>query len=294
MINQYRGGVIPSGSDPAIEQLAAETIATATKHFDAFEFSRGLEALWTLLSAVDKFIVEQAPWKLARNTDPDAQAKLDAVLYTSAETLRIATALLSPVMPDSAAKIWSQLGMTETLESIRLISLRWGQLPTGQKIGEIAALFPRIDAKEAITRMQKFEEEATAQQAALLGKTEPVKAPVEGLTPIAPAITIDDFVKVDLRVGQVLSAEPVKGADKLLHLKVDIAEPEARTIVAGIAAAYKPETLVGRKVVIVANLEPRKLRGILSQGMIVAASLEGGQPALASFLEEVPVGARLK
>jgi methionyl-tRNA synthetase len=293
MINQYRNGIIPSGSDLAIEQLATGTIATVTRHFDAFEFSRGLEALWTLLSAVDKFIVEQAPWKLSRNPDPETQAKLDAALYTSAETLRIATVLLYPVLPESAEKIWEQLGMTEPLASVRLESLHWGQLPTGQKIGQIATLFPRIDAKEAIDKMRKLEDEATAQQAALVGQPS-APPPPEGVTPLAPPISIDDFIKVDLRVGKVLSAEPVKGADKLLHLKVDIAEAEPRTIVAGIAAAYKPETLIGRKVVIVANLNPRKLRGITSQGMIVAASLEGGSPVLASFLEDVPVGARLK
>ena len=107
-------------------------------------------------------------------------------------------------------------------------------------------------------------------------------------------VPIDDFVKVDMRVGVVLSAERVKGADKLLHLKVDIGEPEPRTIVAGIAEAYDPAALPGRKVVIVANLQPRKLRGLTSQGMIVAASLEGGKPVLAGFLEDVPVGARLK
>ena len=116
-------------------------------------------------------------------------------------------------------------------------------------------------------------------------------APVE---PASPKIEFDDFAKVDLRVGLVISAEPVKGADKLLHLKVDIGEPEPRTIVAGIAKAYEAEKLIGRKVVIVANLNPRKLRGIESNGMIVAASLEGGKPILAAFLEDVPVGARLK
>jgi methionyl-tRNA synthetase len=107
-------------------------------------------------------------------------------------------------------------------------------------------------------------------------------------------ISIDDFAKIDLRVGEVKFAERVKGADKLLHLKIDIGEPEARTIVAGIALAYKPEQLIGRKVVIVANLQPRKLRGLTSQGMIVAASVDGGLPVLAGFSEEIPVGARLK
>jgi methionyl-tRNA synthetase len=294
MINQYRDGSIPAGTDPEIQVLAMETIRAVTGHFEAFEFSRGLEALWTLLSAVDKFIVEQAPWKLARNADPEAQAKLDTALFTSAETLRIATALIYPVLPESAAKIWEQLGMNTPLEGLRLDSICWGQLPAGQKIGQIAAIFPRIEAKDAIAKMRQIEEEVTAEQAKLLGKTVPAPTPADNIAPLAPPIAIDDFVKVDLRVGQVLSAEPVKGADKLLHLKVDLAEAEPRTIVAGIAEAYKPEQLVGRKVVIVANLQPRKLRGILSNGMIVAASVEGGKPVLASFLEDIPVGARLK
>jgi methionyl-tRNA synthetase len=152
-----------------------------------------------------------------------------------------------------------------------------------QKIGAIAGVFPRLDAKPTIQKMQELEEAEKARQATLMGKA-----------PEANFITIDDFAKVDLRVGEVKSAEAVKGADKLLHLKVDIGEAEPRTIVAGIALAYKPEQLVGRKVVIVANLQPRKLRGLTSQGMIVAASLGDGQPVLASFLEDVPVGARLK
>ncbi|MCL4401486.1 MAG: methionine--tRNA ligase subunit beta, partial [Acidobacteria bacterium] len=194
------------------------------------------------------------------------------------------------VLPESTRNIWMQLGMAETLESVRLDALAWGQLPSGQKIGSIAAVFPRIEMKEAIEKMKALEVEVAAEQAALLGKTpQPAVAPAS-----ADKIKIDDFVKVDLRVGQVLSAERVKGADKLLHLKVDIAEPEPRSIVAGIAEAYQPEQLIGRKVVIVANLEPRKLRGIPSNGMIVAASVEGGKPVLAGFLEDIPIGARLK
>jgi methionyl-tRNA synthetase len=119
-------------------------------------------------------------------------------------------------------------------------------------------------------------------------------APPPGVAPLAPLIGIEDFAKVDLRVARVLTAEPVKGADKLLHLTVDAAEKEPRSLVAGIAKEYTPEQLIGRKVVIVANLQPRKLRGIQSNGMIVAASLEDGPPVLAAFLEDVPVGARLK
>ncbi len=186
--------------------------------------------------------------------------------------------------------------MTQPLEELELAKLAWGQLMPGQPIGMIAPVFPRIEAKSAIDRMRALEEEETARQAKLLGKPVQVKEaePEGAILPPSPKIDIEDFGKVDLRVGQVLSAERVKGADKLLHLKVDIGEPQPRTIVAGIATVYEPEKMVGRKVVIVANLHPRKLRGIESNGMIVAASLEGGKPILAGFLEDVPVGSRLK
>jgi methionyl-tRNA synthetase len=299
MIKQYRDGVIPNPAPHSAQLLATsarDTIDVTTRAFDAFEFSRGLEAIWSMLSGVDKFIVEQSPWKLAKSTEPGASQQLDDALYASSETLRIAVALLHPVLPESTANIWAQLGMTQPIEEMELAKLAWGQLTPGQKIGMIAPVFPRIEAKSAIDRMRALEEEETARQAKLLGKPAPTKEPEsEGaILPPSPKIDIEDFGKVDLRVGQVLSAERVKGADKLLHLKVNIGEPEPRTIVAGIATVYEPEKIVGRKVVIVANLHPRKLRGIESNGMIVAASLEGGKPILAGFLEDVPVGSRLK
>ena len=290
MIGQYRGGVIPAGTVDAIADAARATIANAVAAFDAFEFTRGLETIWGLLSKLDKFIVERAPWKLARQ--PEAQADLDATLYTAAEALRIATVLLSPVLPQSTPKIWAQLGMTEPLENARLDTLAWGQLPVGQRIGEVSPVFPRIEAKEAIAKMQELEAVVTAEQNAMLGKAPKPEAPA--VAQASDRISIDDFAKVDLRVGQVLSAEPVKGADKLLRLLVDIGEPQPRTIVAGIAEAYTALEVIGRKVVIVANLQPRKLRGIESNGMIVAGSIEGGKPVLAGFLEDVPIGARLK
>ncbi|MEP6716685.1 MAG: methionine--tRNA ligase [Terriglobia bacterium] len=296
MIKQYRDGVIPapSGSEIPLAQIARTAIKDALRAFDGFEFSRGLEAVWGLLSAVDKFIVEQAPWKLAKAAD--SQRQLDDALYASAETLRIAVALLHPVLPESTANIWQQLGMAVDLPHLELLKLDWGQLEAGQKIGQIAPVFPRIDAKSAIDRMRLLEVEETARQQKLLGRLPEAaaEAAAETIAPPSPKIEIDDFTKVDLRVGLVLSAEPVKGADKLLHMKIDIGEAEPRTIVAGIAKAYQPEKMKGRKVVIVANLQPRKLRGIESNGMIVAASLEGGSPVLAGFLEDVPVGARLK
>jgi methionyl-tRNA synthetase len=197
--------------------------------------------------------------------------------------------LASPVLPHTTQAIWKQLGFIALIADLSAERLAWGGLHAGQRIGEITAVFPRLDAKPTIQRMQELEETEKVRQAVLMGNAAP--------KPAAPAIeyiSIDDFSKVDLRVGEVKSAEAVKGADKLLHLKVDIGEAEPRTIVAGIALAYQPEMLIGRKVVIVANLQPRKLRGLTSQGMIVAASLEGGAPVLAGFQEDVPPGARLK
>ncbi len=288
MIQQYRGGVVPDAEcDAAIGEAVTGGTAAALDAYEKFEFSRALEAIWNIISVVDKFIVERAPWKLAK--DPHAQRKLDETLLTSAEALRVVTALVSPALPHAAQAIWRQLGFNEPVAALRTDALAWGSALAGQKIAEIKGVFPRLDLKPTVEKMQELEIVEKNRQAEMMGvpKTAEVAA--------APVyIDIDDFTRVDLRVGQVKSAEPVKGADKLLHLKVDIGEAEPRTIVAGIALAYKPEQLIGRKVVIVANLAPRKLRGITSQGMIVAASLEGGAPVLAAFLEDVPVGARLK
>jgi len=178
--------------------------------------------------------------------------------------------------------------MQAPLDSVRLGELEWGRLPAGQLIKTPQALFPRIEADKAIERMRELEAQETARQAALFAPK-----PSEPVPPPSRRISIEEFARVDLRVGEVRFAERVKGSDKLLHLKVDIGEPEPRTIVAGIAEAYAPESLPGRKVVIVANLEPRKLRGIESNGMIVAATPEGGKPVLVGFLEDVPAGVRL-
>jgi methionyl-tRNA synthetase len=293
MIERYLQGVVPESPDGGdggnIALLAEQTIAAIQNTFDNFEFSKGLEAVWGLISAVDKFIVEQAPWKQPSISLPGFySASRLKTLYTAAEALRIVTALLYPVLPESTQKIWSQLGMTEPIKDVRFATLAWGQLQPGQKIGEIAGVFPRIELKKAVDDMRELEAKVTADQQVLMGKKpEPV---VEG----PPKIAIDDFLKVDLRVGLVLTAQPVKNSTKLMHITVDIGEPQPRTIVAGIAEAYGPADLVGRKVVIVANLQPRKLKGIESNGMIVAASVNDGKPVLTGFHEDIPVGARLK
>lgn len=293
MIRQYRDGRVPSSAGaPEIAEEALKAIAAYVDGMEALQFSRAIESLWSLLSLLDRSIVQYAPWKLIKDPTPESQEKLNTILYSAAEVIRIATVLLSPVLPQSTARIWAQLGMPDVLENVSLESLRWGQLIAGQAIGEGSPVFPRIEAGPAVEKLFELEALEKARQDALVGKAPAVPPP--GIAALAETISIDDFGRIDLRVGLVLSADRVKGSDKLLHLKIDIGEGKPRSIVAGIATAYAPDQVLGRKVVVVANLQPRKLRGLESQGMIVAASLEGGSPVLAGFLEDVPVGARLK
>jgi methionyl-tRNA synthetase len=308
MITRYFKGEVPYPSksantpaDAAIADAARRTIADYGTLFDQYQFSRALETAWALVSAVDKYIVENEPWSLGDKQDEESRSRLATVLYTSAEALRIVTALAHPVMPDSTAKIWAQLGLGD-IRKFDLTKLQWGQLRLGTKLGEVQAVFPRKD-KSTVERMQQMEEQSasTSVGTASVGTGASPVQPSEARPPAAPKapatpdgkISIDDFAKVELRVAQVKTAERVKGADRLLRLEVDLGT-EVRQLVAGIAEAYEPEALIGRKVVIVANLAPRKLRGLESNGMIVAASPEGGKPVLASFLEDVPVGTRLK
>ncbi len=309
MINYYFKGEVPYPShaaarttaDDAIAETASKTIREFGTLFDQFQFSRALETAWALVAAVDKYIVDNEPWALGEKNDEQNRARLATVLYTAAEALRIATALAHPVIPESTAKIWAQMGLGD-IKKLALNELAWGQLRLGTKLGEVQPVFPRAD-KSAIERMQKMEDErrgapVAATQAVAetpsLSAQGPANPAIQAAAPAANnKISIDDFAKVELRVGLVKVAERVPKSDKLLRLEVDIGS-EVRQVLAGIAEAYAPETLVGRKVVIVANLAPRKLRGMESNGMIVAASLEDGKPVLAGFLEDVPVGARLK
>jgi methionyl-tRNA synthetase len=311
MINRYFKGEVPYPShaaskteaEDAIANFAQKTIREFGVLFDQFQFSRALEAVWALIAAVDRYIVENEPWALGEKQDEDSRSRLATVLYTAAEALRIATALAHPVMPDATAKIWTQLGLGD-IQKLPLGGLAWGQLPLGTKLGEVQPVFPRAD-KSAIERMQQMEEEQRATPVLEAAAATTVTPGQSSVAPTAAAaapaaasatndkISIDDFSKIELRVGLVKVAERVPKADKLLRLEIDIGT-EVRQVLAGIAEAYAPETLIGRKVVIVANLAPRKLRGMESNGMIVAASLEGGRPVLAGFLEDVPVGARLK
>ena len=323
MITRYFNGSVPypsptvarKPSDDQIKEQALSAIAEFSQLFDEYHLSRALEVAWSLIGSVNKYLVEQEPWIVAEKEGEEDRARLATILYTAAETLRIVTALVHPIIPESTGRIWNQLGLGE-ISRFEIKDLKWGQLPLGGKLGKVEPVFPRAD-KSAVERMQQMEQQgptssptpqpassAPAGEGARPGQpaTQAAHGPTEAAPPpAAPAaspsdskITIDDFLKVELRVGQVKFAEKVKGTDKLMRLEVDIGT-EVRQLVAGIALAYTPESLIGRKVVIVANLQPRKLRGLESNGMIVAASAgEEGKPVLAGFLEDVPIGAKLK
>ena len=406
MVHKYFGGVVPeAGADHCCRNRAARpspssAIAAFGPAFDDLNFSEALKSLWLLVAETDGYLTANAPWKKpADRSRSRTHATSGARAGNAAEAIRIITALVYPILPDAAAKVWRQLGQGEIADAAKqsfLTQLAWGGLKAGTQFGEPAPLFPRAE-KDAIERMQNLEDEnnrSAVEAASQRDRAEesargssathcvsfgfvshvhgcrrdrrPTKADAdhrdvphdaekptkttkvhqvpadlsssrlsrrldaprirlnqaaavatphdvrgEDKTLAGPAagparnasdapggcltavITIDDFAKVELRVAQVLVAERIPKADKLLRLEVDLGY-EKRQILAGIAQYYEPEKLIGRKIVIVANLAPRKMRGLESNGMLLAASLPDGAPVLAGFLEEVPLGARLK
>ena len=407
MVHKYFGGVVPEAgaetqAEAALRESTIHTTAEFGPAFDELNFSEALKSLWNLVAETDGYLTANAPWKRpADRSETDHTALQARVLATAAEAIRVITALVYPILPDAASKVWQQLGQGAIAEAAKhafLTTLEWGGLKAGTSLGEPAPLFPRAE-KDAITRMQNLEDEnnknaveaasdqenppktapeaptsalgvnpqpgpktpansvmaapastsvqspastedgpsATAPTPATMAPgnpaqpvatakvhivppeltssrlaSTPVQAPADKpLTakettqdppgaPTQPAhitssvIGIDDFAKVELRVAQIVVAERIPKADKLLRLEVDLGY-EKRQILAGIAQYYEPEKLIGRKIVIVANLAPRKMRGLESNGMLLAASLPtDGAPVLAGFLEDVPLGARLK
>lgn len=292
MLHRYCDGAVPApegGDDGGLPALARQAVGEAVEHYRNFAFSRALEATWSVLNRVDKYIVEHKPWELAKSADPGHRKQLESTLYNAAEALRVTAVLLAPVIPDGAQKVWALLGQAGEVAGERLDSLQWGGLRPATPVGKQAALYPRLDVAKAVARMEQLEDEALARQSRLMGKAQAAPA----ISIDTPEIEIGDFARVDMRVGLVQAAARVPKSKKLLELQVDIGEAEPRTILAGIAEAYGPEEMVNRRVAVVANLKPRKMMGRQSQGMIVAASAEDGAPYLASFAEDTPIGARL-
>jgi methionyl-tRNA synthetase len=303
MLEKDFGGKVPKPGerlpqDEAVAKEAQSAIGETLERFDKFEFSRALETIWGAIAAADKYLTDEKPWALGNSAEEESRK--GTILWTAAELLRVVSALAHPVLPDSTAKIWKLLGQPESLDTVGLDGLRWGQLAPGTALGKSQALFPRVDKTEAVERIEAMTNEEQSPTPAAAPKPAASPSAAGSGAAAAPAvganekIGIEDFAKVEMRVGQVKTAERIVGADKLLKLTVDIGS-EVRQICAGIAQYYEPEALIGRKVVVVVNLAPRKLRGVESNGMIVAASVGSeGRPVLAGFAEEVEVGARLK
>jgi len=301
MIEKNFGGQIPKPGprlpqDDALAKVASEAIGEALDRFEKFEFARSLETIWAAITAADKYLTSEQPWAMG-DSEADTQRKA-TVLWTTTELLRVVTVLAHPVLPDSTAKVWTLLGQPGRISAVELDGLRWGQLVARVQLGKAQALFPRVDKQEAIERIESMANEELNPTQPPAQAAAPAPAATAGGAAAAPApekIGIEDFTKVEMRVGQIKTAERIVGADKLLKLTVDIGT-EIRQICAGIAQFYEPEKLIGRKVAVVVNLAPRKLRGVESNGMIVAASVgPEGRPVLAGFPDEdVEIGARLK
>ncbi|MBP9663018.1 MAG: methionine--tRNA ligase [Pyrinomonadaceae bacterium] len=320
MITKYRDGLVPDGKiseenyinakraginpdDQELVSILGHARDEFLRRFDNFEFSQALETLWTVIARIDKMISDAKPWELIK--DEKQAETLNAVLYRATETLRWLSILLYPVMPESAKSIHSQIGLSEDIATLDPAGLAWGGLAAGTKIGETVAVFPRIEKNKVMNEInEQTGPHASRVQSTDAGENTGLNKSTSsaGETPAVQSeedkfITIDDFIKIELRVGEIKVAEKVPDADKLLRFEVDLGEAKPRQILAGLAEWYEPEKLIGRKVVVVANLKPRKLRGLMSEGMICAASLEddsGPNPALATFLEDVEIGARLK
>ena len=298
MIERSFAGKIPfvaelTSRDRELVSQESSAIAQVVQHYDKFEFSRALELIWGIIAAADKYLTTEQPWTLG-DSQAD-QERRGTILFVTAHALRTVAVLSYPVLPESAAKIWKLLGETDNLASQNIADP--GYLLSGRHMGQLQALFPRVEKSEAMERIEAMENQSQKPAAAPTPAPAP-QSSVAAAPASAPAasekIGIEDFAKVEMRVGQIQTAERIVGADKLLKLTVDIGS-EIRQICAGIAQFYEPEKLIGRKVAVVTNLAPRKLRGVESNGMIVAASVgPEGRPVLAGFLEDVEVGARLK
>jgi methionyl-tRNA synthetase len=297
MIEKYCSGAMPKGSGEQVVSLAPwrvpEKIQQIRSLYELYQFTRALEEIWRLITDVDLLISEQKPWVLAE--DPAKRAQLETVLWIAADTLRVVAVLAHPVIPNATERLWKSLGQGGSVGEQGIETLEFGTIKPGIKIAKAETLFPRVEKQEALERMEAMESEPQKPVAVPAASGGTVASPSGAAAQTAPEkIAIEDFAKVEMRVGQIKTAERIVGADKLLKLTVDIGS-EVRQICAGIAQFYEPEALVGRKVVVVVNLAPRKLRGVESNGMIVAASVgPEGRPVLAAFTEDVEVGARLK
>ena len=279
MVHRYASGTIPEVRRPGSDDLDAvlenqlnATVAAVRQDFEAFQISMALQRIWELIRSVNQYIVKREPWALAK--DPERRPQLETTLYHASDALRVTAALIDPVMPGTAERIRRMLGIAQEPWT----NLSAGTLQPGTRFGPTEPLFPRIEKS-----LEELRGMSTQDASQTSGQTAPEVA----------RISIDEFMKVDLRVAKVLEAEAVPKSKRLIKLKVDTGRDQ-RTIVAGIAEAYQPEQLVGRTIVVVANLQPAKLMGIESNGMVLAGSPDGGKPILVAFDQDVPAGSRVR
>ncbi len=283
MIEKYFGGVLPAPGEAAAPDgeliaLAEAALPEVEKKMDEFQFSLALTEIWKLISRCNKYIDETMPWALAK--DEGKKGRLATVLYNLAEAARIISVLIAPVMTKTPAKIQAALGVPEelaTLESIR----HFGGIRPGSPVKKMELLFPRIDIEAELAAQEAEKEEKKEEK-----KTEAKPAAQE-------TITIEDFAKVSLKTAKVLTCEKLEGSDKLLKMTLACGDGE-RTVVSGIAKWYTPEEMVGKTVVLVANLKPAKLRGVVSEGMILCSEDQDGRLSLITPEQAMPAGATVR
>jgi len=281
MIDKYFGGTIPAEREEAdidkeLKEVLLETPGKAEELLDKLQFSSALTEIWKAIARTNKYIDETMPWVLAK--DESKRGRLATVLYNLAESIRIISILIQPFMPETPAKIWNQLGLSENSPEVEWDSARsWGIYPLNAKVNKGDVIFPRIDVKKELEELERI----NPNNASNVNNNEDSKrAENNGSNNSnnnqnnqANEISIEDFSKVDLKVAKVVEAEKVEGSDKLLKLKLEVGN-EFRQVVSGISKFYNPDNIIGKYVILVANLKPVKIRGIESQGMILAASDE--------------------
>ena len=288
MINKYNKGIIEQPGDirevdQALINDATKTIAEYKNYMDNMKLSDSIKLVWSFISRTNKYIDETTPWVLGK--DEARKAELNRVLYDLVESLRAISVMIEPFIPTTARRIWAQLNLPQNFDEIRISDIEgWGKTPVGIQINKPEQLFPRIEIEE-----EKPEAKKEVKENKKAKKEEP-KAPEKAKENEDGMISIEDFSKIDLRVVEILAAEPVPKTDKLMKIQVSLGDEE-RTVVSGIAKFYKPEDLIGKHVVLVANLKPAKLRGVMSHGMLLAAS-KGDELQIVETT--MPVGSKVK
>ncbi|MEF2631386.1 methionine--tRNA ligase [Megamonas funiformis] len=288
MINKYNKGIIEQPGDirevdQALIDDATKTIAEYKNYMDNMKLSDSIKLVWSFISRTNKYIDETTPWVLGK--DEARKAELNRVLYDLVESLRAISVMIEPFIPTTARRIWAQLNLPQNFDEIRISDIEgWGKTPVGIQINKPEQLFPRIEIEEEKPEVKKEVKENKK------AKKEEPKAPEKAKENEDGMIGIEDFSKIDLRVVEILAAEPVPKTDKLMKIQVSLGDEE-RTVVSGIAKFYKPEDLIGKHVVLVANLKPAKLRGVMSHGMLLAAS-KGDELQIVETT--MPVGSKVK